>query len=591
MATSGEHISDFVVGINVDLDDTALGKAINKIKDFKDNIKTLATGAGFGSLLQQINKATKGIMDATRATGDWATELERTAKRTGVSSDVLQRLNIIEKENNMAEGTLSSILEDIKQKQISADYGQYDEGYLRAGISLRGGTPAEILENIIGQGIAGGPERQRRLAQLLGVDQSIFELGEADIRKIGKEEVLSDDEKKKFIELNKEFGKFDVKWDALKKKLQILVMPLVEKILEFANKHMKKLLDYIDDLLNDEEAMNKIKGFLENSVTILLTIVSICLPPIIAAITLIGKLLFAGAISPLMTILGLIIKISKFTIFTSTISVFGDVLFQTSEKMTLLQKAARVCGLVLHGLLSTVIKLTWGIIKLGWSLLTNPLTWYAVLLAGLIVIVTDLINVATGGEAKIFRWLEKITEKVWGLGTAFKWMRKSIEWAVGGKEKREKVYQENVVDKLMEIYKKNTGVEDDETLKFMRDTLTDTVHENFKQGKTKIVAKEVEGNIAFKFMKPDFNPKYEKGEDFVHHMMRLNQHILDKAKENNKEKVKGKETVINVENHNTIEINGDDAEKNANAVMRAFGSQLEEELSKAGNLFGNTENF
>lgn len=590
MATSGEHIDDFVVGINVDLDDTALGKAINKIKDFKDNIKTLATGAGFGFLLQQINKATKGIMDATRATGDWATELERTAKRTGVSSDVLQRLNIIEKENNMAEGTLSSILEDIKQKQISADYGQYDEGYLRAGISLRGGTPAEILENIIGQGIAGGPERQRRLAQLLGVDQSIFELGEADIRKIGKEEVLSDDEKKKFIELNKEFGKFDVKWDALKKKLQILVMPLVEKILEFANKHMKKLLDYIDDLLNDEEAMNKIKGFLENSVTILLTIVSICLPPIISAITLIGKLLLAGAVSPLLKIIGLIWKISKFSFFTGIIGTFGDVLFQTSEKMTLLQKSARICGLVLHGLFSIVLKLTWGIIKLGWSLLTNPLTWYAALLGGLLVIITDIINVSTGGEAKIFRWLERITEKIKWLHDIIKTMRIGIEGLFGDEKMQKKLEAEVTTDTVL----KGVGIDETSTKgKFIKDIVMGLVNSSSEEKKDTVKAKDAVQGGVFQGGVP-YAPKETTKQDSAFAQAMLKQQTLfpNMPKSYNKTQ----ENKYDFYNYNTININGEDAEENAKQVGRFMQGQFpkyikQTEIGKAGNLFGNTENF
>ena len=175
---------DFLVKIGFLFDQNKLRQFTNTLEDWQNNIKGLVQAGGFVYFLNQIGNVTKRLIDATHATADWATQLERTSRSAGVDSNVLERLRILEKENNLSEGILENTIEAINQKQIRARTGQgYDEGFLRAGISMQG-SPTQVLERIIETGAKGSERYRKYLSDLLGVDQSIFELYGQDISKI-----------------------------------------------------------------------------------------------------------------------------------------------------------------------------------------------------------------------------------------------------------------------------------------------------------------------------------------------------------------------------------------------------------------------
>ena len=94
---------DFLVKIGFLFDQSKLRQFTNTLEDWQNNIKGLVQAGGFVYFLNQIGNVTKKLIDATHATADWATQLERTARSAGVDSNVLERLRILEKENNLSE--------------------------------------------------------------------------------------------------------------------------------------------------------------------------------------------------------------------------------------------------------------------------------------------------------------------------------------------------------------------------------------------------------------------------------------------------------------------------------------------------------
>lgn len=415
-------IQDFLIAIGIDVDQNKLQKVLDKFGDFKDTLKTLATGTGLGLVIQQINKVTQSIVEATQATAEWATDLDRTAKKSGVTADVLQRLQLLEKEYNISEGTTESALQNIYEKQVRARTGQgYDEGFLRAGIGL-GGTPAEVLQRIIDMTRGKSEQYKQYIAMMTGIDRNLFELEGADISKIEPIKLINEEDQQKLKDVNKEFGKLNAGLQVLKQKFLIASLPLVEKLLEIANKYLKQVLEYLDEVRKDEELMNKIKNFLTSAKTILVTIGSIVLPVIIKSLFIVGKFLLTGIFSPLGKILKLVIAIGKAGAIMSWFSIFGkskDVM--NPKSISLFAKAFRGLGIIIN----TVTK---GFLKLTASILTSPITWLIAGISALAVILGDLINVAMGGEATITRWLEDtIGKKFPSIGKGIKWLRENIE--------------------------------------------------------------------------------------------------------------------------------------------------------------------
>jgi len=415
-------IQDFLIAIGIDVDQTKLQKVIDKFGDFKDTLATLATGTGLGLVLQQINKVTQSIVEATQATADWATDLDRTARKSGINADVLQRLRILEKERNLSEGTTESALQSIYEKQVRARTGQgYDEGFLRAGVGL-GGSPTEVLQRLIDMTRGKSEAYKQYIAQMTGIDRDLFELQGADISKIESFKLVNDEDKQKLKDINKEFGKLGTGLEALKQKAIIAMLPLVQKLLDIANTYLADILKKIDEMRKDEELMKKINAILTNAKTILVTIGAVVIPVIIKSLFIVGKFLLTGILSPLGQILKLVFAIGKAGAIMSWFSIFGkskDVM--NPKNISLFAKAFRGLGLVINGVAK-------GFLKLTASILTSPITWLVAGVSALAVILGDLINVALGGEATITRWLEDTVGKRFpSIGKGIKWLRENIE--------------------------------------------------------------------------------------------------------------------------------------------------------------------
>ena len=419
-------IQDFLIAIGIDVDQTKLNKVLDKFGDFKDTLATLATGTGLGLVLQQVNKITQSIVEATQATSQWAIDLDRTARKTGINANVLQRLRMIEKERGIDEGTTESAIENIYSKQAQwRARGQYDEGFLRAsryGISLNKGDPAKVLADVIDK-VSKLPEAlQKQVMSDLSLDMSLLDLKGADISKIDSSFLISDEDKNKLKDINKEFGTLQNGLKAIKDKFIISMLPLVRELLETANKKIKEVIKKIEEIKKDKELMAKITRFLTNTKTILAVIGSIAIPVIVKSLMIIGKFLLTGILSPLGSILKLVLAIGKAGAIASWFSIFGkakDVM--DPKKLSLFAKAFRGIGLAIN----VVAK---GFLKLTASILTNPITWLIAGVTSLAVILGDLLNVATGGEATTTRWLENVVGKYFpSVGKGLKWLRENIE--------------------------------------------------------------------------------------------------------------------------------------------------------------------
>ena len=437
-----QTIDNFVVKLGFIFDQNKLKKVTDTIEDWQQNLKGLVQTGGFIYFINKIGDVTQKLIDATRATADWATQLERTSRSAGVDSNVLERLRILEKENNLSEGILENTIEAINQKQIRARTGQgYDEGFLRAGIGL-GGTSTQVLERIIEAGAKGSERYRKYLSDLLGVDQSIFELYGQDISKIDSYLTTMKRDRKELEETNKLFGKIDTRVEALKKKLIILLLPVVQKILKFANEYLEKILKKVEEIQNDEEKMKKINSWLSKTVTILVLIGSLLIPAIIQSLLFISQFLLSGIFGPIQKIFGLVKTLFVF-INTKTALLTGKRLtvwivdYIKNTKIAIAVTKAWHAATALMGTgLKNLAKVLTPLIAKVWAFLAPILIIIAkvVLITGAIltlsVIIGDLISVFTGGQATISRFLEDtIGKKFPTIGKWIKWLRENIEGA------------------------------------------------------------------------------------------------------------------------------------------------------------------
>lgn len=437
-----QTIDNFVVKLGFIFDQNKLKKVTDTIEDWQQNLKGLVQTGGFIYFINKIGDVTQKLIDATRATADWATQLERTSRSAGVDSNVLERLRILEKENNLSEGILENTIEAINQKQIRARTGQgYDEGFLRAGIGL-GGTSTQVLERIIEAGAKGSERYRKYLSDLLGVDQSIFELYGQDISKIDSYLTTMKRDRKELEETNKLFGKIDTRVEALKKKLIILLLPVVQKILKFANEYLEKILKKVEEIQNDEEKMKKINSWLSKTVTILVLIGSLLIPAIIQSLLFISQFLLSGIFGPIQKIFGLVKNLFVF-INTKTALLTGKRLttwivdYIKNTKIAIAVTKAWHAATALMGTgLKNLAKVLTPLIAKVWAFLAPILIIIAkvVLITGAIltlsVIIGDLISVFTGGQATISRFLEDtIGKKFPTIGKWIKWLRENIEGA------------------------------------------------------------------------------------------------------------------------------------------------------------------
>lgn len=437
-----QTIDNFVVKLGFIFDQNKLKKVTDTIEDWQQNLKGLVQTGGFIYFINKIGDVTQKLIDATRATADWATQLERTSRSAGVDSNVLERLRILEKENNLSEGILENTIEAINQKQIRARTGQgYDEGFLRAGIGL-GGTSTQVLERIIEAGAKGSERYRKYLSDLLGVDQSIFELYGQDISKIDSYLTTMKRDRKELEETNKLFGKIDTRVEALKKKLIILLLPVVQKILKFANEYLEKILKKVEEIQNDEEKMKKINSWLSKTVTILVLIGSLLIPAIIQSLLFISQFLLSGIFGPIQKIFGLVKNLfvfinSKTALLTGKRLTVWIVDYIKNTKIAIAVTKAWHAATALMGTgLKNLAKVLTPLIAKVWAFLAPILIIIAkvVLITGAIltlsVIIGDLISVFTGGQATISRFLEDtIGKKFPTIGKWIKWLRENIEGA------------------------------------------------------------------------------------------------------------------------------------------------------------------
>lgn len=431
---------DFLVKIGFLFDQNKLRQFTNTLEDWQNNIKGLVQAGGFVYFLNQIGNVTKRLIDATHATADWATQLERTSRSAGVDSNVLERLRILEKENNLSEGILENTIEAINQKQIRARTGQgYDEGFLRAGISMQG-SPTQVLERIIETGAKGSERYRKYLSDLLGVDQSIFELYGQDISKIESYLATMKKDRKELEETNKLFGKLEVRFDAIKKKLIILLLPLIEKILKFANVYLEKLLKKIEEIQKNEELMKRINKWLDNTVVFLMIITGLLLPALISSLLTISKFLLSGIFLPILNIfskikdLYLFIKL-KFAILTGKrfSTWILDYIKHTKIAIAVTKAWHAVTGLMGTGLkklgaiLTPLISKVWAFLAPILIIIVKVVAITGAILA-LSVIIGDLMNVFAGGQATISRFLEDtLGKKFPKIGKWITWLRENIE--------------------------------------------------------------------------------------------------------------------------------------------------------------------
>lgn len=435
-----QTIDNFVVKLGFIFDQNKLKKVTDTIEDWQQNLKGLVQTGGFIYFVNKIGDVTQKLIDATRATADWATQLERTSRSAGVDSNVLERLRILEKENNLSEGILENTIEAINQKQIRARTGQgYDEGFLRAGIGL-GGTSTQVLERIIEAGAKGSERYRKYLSDLLGVDQSIFELYGQDISKIDSYLTTMKRDRKELEETNKLFGKIDTRVEALKKKLIILLLPVVQKILKFANEYLEKILKKVEEIQNDEEKMKKINSWLSKTVTILVLIGSLLIPAIIQSLLFISQFLLSGIFGPIQKILGLVKTLfvfinSKTALLTGKRLTAWIVDYIKNTKIAIAVTKAWHAATALMGTgLKNLAKVLTPLIAKVWAFLAPILIIIAkvVLITGAIltlsVIIGDLLSVFTGGQATISRFLEDtLGKKFPKIGKWITWLRENIE--------------------------------------------------------------------------------------------------------------------------------------------------------------------
>lgn len=462
MASS--FIDTFKVWLGIDLDKASFQKLGEKINSFNTKLASLGKAGGFLYFVKKIDNITQRIIDATEATSNWAVELERAARRSGIDSGVLERLRIIEEEQGLEKGVIENALEHIQDvKATFAGGGGLDEGFLRSLISIQG-NPAEVLERIIEHAQGKSLLYQKLLSQRTGVDMSLFELYGKDISKIAESRTFTPQQKKDLIEMNKNFGAFNSKWRTLKDKLILLTMPLVEKLLTLANKFLTKVLEQLDGILKDEEAMKRVNTILGSIVTVVGVLVLRFLPLLLSGIGTLFKILFnisglaifknITKIGPLATkgitqtggllkttgkgiaagakwfwkfleknfphVFGLLKEAGKWgkaigKAFSATGGFIGKVFSKIGTAIAFISgKLVKLLGWILKPLKMIGNLLLWiskGILKISLAILTSPITWIISSVTLIGAIIGDLISFCLTGEAKISKGLYEFINK------------------------------------------------------------------------------------------------------------------------------------------------------------------------------------
>lgn len=619
MASS--FIDTFKVWLGIDLDKASFQKLGEKINSFNTKLASLGKAGGFLYFVKKIDEVTQKIIDATEATSEWAVELERAAKKSGISTDVMQRLRILEQEQGLERGSISSALENINQIQARFAGGEgLDEGYLRAGIGI-GGTPAEVLQRIIDRAQGKSLKYQQLLSQRTGVDMSLFELYGKDISKIAPAQLFDDKQFANFKEMNKMFGSFNSKWQILKDKLVILTMPLVEKLLKLANQFLSKVLDQLDEILKDENAMKRINTILGSIVTVVGVLVLRFLPVLISGVsTLLGILVDISGIKLIKNITNIGPDLTKGIIktggalkttgkgiaagakwfwkfleknfphvfgllktaekwgkgigkaFSKTGSFIGKIFSKIGTAIGFLStKLFKLLGWILSPLKKVGTLLLWiskGILKISLAILTSPITWLIGSLTLIGAIIGDLISYCLTGEAKISKGLLEFVNKHF---PAFAPFFKSVHDFMSQAGKDIKVLFD-MIDERFKIVEKMK-------------TVLDGWHYTFGGGKEELEAAqkaidEKNARLQAELKRKQFNSNLNYMNQNLGTQFKIDRYRTNTWDKNN-------EVTVN-NNNNFMLDNVDNPDEYANAVAKNLqNNSFKRGLNISGNVFGN----
>ena len=421
----------FKVLIGLTPDEKTFNDVENKIKGLSNTLASLGKAGGFLYFVNTLNNITQKIVDATQATAKWAVEMERVAKKSGVSSQVMQRLQILEQQKGLQQGVIANGLQSIADKQAKARSGYgVDQGFFRAGIDVRQGTPAEIMQKFIDKFANAPLWKQRMASQQTGLDMSLLELKGADIRNIPSSMIFDEKQTAMLDAMNQKFGVLNSQWQKFKDKLVLLTMPLVEKLLDFANKHLEKLLKQLEDILNDQEAMKKIETVLKSTIARVGMLVLNFLPMLIGGLVTILQFLKKFT---LISLLGKTIK-NVGLITSNSIKGTIDLIGTVYKKLTplvsflsgkLLSGTKLVVGYAVKGLgwvAKALMMVGKRVLMLTAQILASPITWVVGGLTAIGAIIADLVSYAITGEAKISKGLLEFTQKY--FPSISKWVEK-----------------------------------------------------------------------------------------------------------------------------------------------------------------------
>lgn len=619
MASS--FIDTFKVWLGIDLDKASFQKLGEKINNFNSKLASLGKAGGFLYFVKKIDDVTQKIIDATEATSEWAVELERAAKKSGISTDVMQRLRILEQEQGLERGSIGSALEHINEIQAKFAGGEgLDEGFLRAGIGIDG-TPAEVLQKIIDRAQGKSLRYQQLLSQRTGVDMSLFELAGKDISKIAPAKLFSDEQFAKFKEMNKMFGSFNSKWQTLKNKLVLLTMPLVEKLLTLANKFLAKVLEQLDVILKDEEAMKRVNTILGSIVTVVGVLVLRFLPLLLSGIGTLFKILFnisglaifknITKIGPLATtgitktggllkttgkgiangakwffkfleknfphVFGLLKTAGKWgkaigKAFSATGGFIGKVFSKIGKGIGYIAgKLVKLLGWLLKPLKMIGNLLLWiskGILKISLAILTSPITWIITSVTLIGAIIGDLVSFCLTGEAKISKGLYEFINKHFPQFAPF---FKSVHnfMTEAGKEVKALF---DVIDARFKIVDKMKAV-------------LDGWHYTFGGGKEELEAQqkaidEKNARLQAELKRKQFNNNLSYMNQSLGTQFKIDRYRTNTWDKNN-------EVTVN-NNNNFMLDNVDNPDEYANAVSKSLqNNSFKRGLNVSGNIFGN----
>ncbi len=616
------YIEKFTAWLGIDLDKASFQKLGEKINGFNKKLSSLGKAGGFLYFVNKIDNITQKIIDATEATSNWAVELERAARRSGIDSGVLERLRIIEEEQGLEQGVIENALEHIQDvKATFAGGGGLDEGFLRSLISIQG-DPAQVLERIIEHAQGKSLLYQKLLSQRTGVDMSLFELYGKDISKIAESRLFTPEQKKDLIEMNKNFGSFNSKWRTLKNKLILLTMPLVEKLLKLANTFLSKVLNQLDEILKDENAMNRINTILSSIVTVVGVLVLRFLPVLLSGIGTLfsilidisglgifknivklgpltikgitktggalkttGKGIAAGAKwfwkfleKNFPHVFGLLKEAGKWgknigKAFSKTGGFIGKVFSKIGTAIGFLSgKLAKLLGWLftpLKKLISFLWIISKGILKISFAILTSPITWIIGSLTLIGAIIGDLISYCLTGEAKISKGLLEFVNKHF---PAFAPFFKSVHDFMSQAGKDVKVLFD-MIDERFKIVDKMK-------------TVLDGWHYTFGGGKEELEAAqkaidEKNARLQAELKRKQFNDNLNYMNQNLGTQFKIDRYRTNSWDKNSNE--------VTVNNNNNFMLDGvDNPDQYANAVSKNLqNNSFKRGLNVSGNVFGN----